>query len=473
MAGEPNLGAKVRALRRREGLTQARMAERLGISPSYLNLIEHGKRPLTAALLLKLATSFQIDLAAFSGDDDAALASDLMEVFGDPIFESHDLTNTDVHELARNNPAVARAVLQLYERYQGARRSAETLAAQVVGDDAPMVGRALPSEEVTALISRSRNHFATIEEAAERLWRDAGLDPHDVFHGLVRYLEVDLKVRVQVVGSGGGAMRRYDPASRRLTLSEVLPPRSRNFQLAHQIGLLVLDAVLEPILADPTITTASSRKLTRMVLASYFAGAVLMPYQRFHASAVELRYDIELLGHRFRTSFEQVCHRLTTLQRPGHEGIPFHFVKIDTAGNISKRFSASGIRFARFGGACPRWNVSHAFMNPGIRTQVSTTPDGKTYFCVARKLIRRLGGFGAPETVHAIGLGCSLEHAAQLVYADGIDLGTIVEAAVPIGVTCRLCERIDCDQRAFPSVQQPLKLDENVRGVGFYTTVDG
>jgi predicted transcriptional regulator len=198
-----------------------------------------------------------------------------------------------------------------------------------------------------------------------------------------------------------------------------------------------------------------------------------MPYERFLAAAKATRYDVELLGHRFRTSFEQVCHRLSTLQRPGSEGVPFHFLKIDTAGNISKRFSASGIRFARFGGACPRWNVARAFMSShDLRIQISRMPAGETYFCVAKVVRRRHGGYRAAETVHAVGLGCRLTDARQLVYADGFDLEAFDDQVVPIGVTCRLCERRDCDQRAFPSLQQPLKLDENVRGVGFYSTVD-
>jgi len=469
------LGARVRALRRREGLTQVKMAERLSISTSYLNLIEHDKRPLTAALLIKLASTFSVDLASFSADDDARLVGDLMAVFGDPMFDRHALANVDVRDLVHHAPAAAEAVLTLYRSYQGAREQAESLAARVLGDS-PMDAAAarLPSEEVTDLIQRRNNHFAGLESAAEALWHEGGFDPADVASGLVRFLEDQLRVRIEVVqeAMARGAVRHYDPRTRVLRLSEVLAPRSRLFQLATQIGLVWQAELLDRLADDPHITTEASRKLARLVLAGYFAGAVLMPYEAILSAAQTERYDIELLGHRFRTSFEQVCHRLTTLQRPGDEGVPFHFLKIDSAGNLSKKFSASGIRFSRFGGSCPRWNVSQAFRSPGrLTTQVSRMPNGQPYFCVAKTVIRRHGGYKAPETVHAVGLGCKLEHASRLVYSDGVDL-TSEDAIVPIGVTCRLCERSECDQRAFPSLRQPLRLDENVRGIGFYTEVE-
>jgi len=469
-----HLGHKIRSLRRREGLTQKKLAEKLDISASYLNLIEHDKRPVTAALLLKLASTFDLDLTTLSADDDADLVRDLMEAFGDPMFESTDLTNMEVREVVRQSGSFARAVVKLYSAYRDARQSAEQLASRVLATDELADNPQLPSEEVTALIQHHRNHFPELEAGAEHLWKEGRFDPNNVYDGMVRYLEEELWVKVRVVMSSAarGAVRRYDPRRNVLQISEVLAPRSRNFQIAHQIGLLTQGDAIDRYASDPILTTDESRKLARMVLANYFAGCMLMPYARFHQAARQERYDIELLGHRFRASFEQICHRLTTLQRPGAEGVPFHLVKIDTAGNISKRFSASGIRFSRYGGACPRWNVSNAFLKPNeIRIQISRMPGGDAYFCMARTLMRRHGGYRSPETVYAIGLGCSLEQARHLVYADGIDLEQVEHRIVPIGMTCRLCERPDCDQRAFPSLRTAVRLDENVRGVGFYTQV--
>jgi predicted transcriptional regulator/DNA-binding XRE family transcriptional regulator len=474
MPSTARLGPKVRTLRRKERLTQADLARKLGISSSYLNLIEHDRRALTAPLLLKLAQLFRLDLDAFSGDDEARLSADLQEAFGDPLFEEHDLLASDVREIAGNVPA-ARAVLALYRAYQSARDATRALAermeegVEVTGLD-PLH---LPSEEVSDVIQQNRNHFPRLEEAAGALARDAKLDPADLYPGLVRYSKdaLGVEVAIQTVESDPTAVRRYDAAGRRLFLSEVLPPRSRNFQLAHQIGLLSLQSDFDDILRGAHLTTPDSVTLCKVALANYFAGAVLMPYERFRESADAVRYDIELLGHRFRTSFEQVCHRLTTLQRPGNEGVPFHLVRVDIAGNISKRFSASGIRFARFSGSCPRWNVHKAFLTPQtVRTQVSQMPDGTRYFSISRTIRKSRAGYGSPHTLLAIELGCDIRHARRLVYADGVDLDS-PEATVPIGVTCRLCERLECGQRAFPSIQHRLSLDENVRSVSFYAPV--
>jgi predicted transcriptional regulator len=230
--------------------------------------------------------------------------------------------------------------------------------------------------------------------------------------------------------------------------------------------------VLDRLVRDEQLTTPESRALARVALANYFAAALLMPYQPFLEAARAERYDIELLAHRFGASFEQVCHRLTTLRRPGAEGVPLHFLRIDIAGNISKRFSGSGIRFARFSGACPRWNVHAAFMTPGmIRVQISRMPDGDVYFCIARTIRSDRGGYNQPHTVQAIGLGCDMRHARALVYSDGVDLDD-PNAAVPVGVTCRICEHLDCEQRAFPALTHPLRIDENVRGVSFFSPVE-
>jgi hypothetical protein len=468
------LGAKVRTLRRRENISQVQLAERLGISASYLNLIEHNRRALSAPLLIKLAQVFHIDFQTLSSGHDSRLGADLLEAFGDPLFEGHDLTSTEVRELAEGSPGVARAMLALYHSYRGARESADNLAARLAGDEfTGLDGSRLPSEEVSDLVQRHLNYFAELESGAEALWRDAALNRDALFEQLARYLreEHGVEVRIEKAAVMRGAVRRYDAERKRLRLSEVLRRGSRNFQLAYQVGLLTQAGVLDRITRDRALTTDESHALARVALANYFAAAVLMPYQAFLDASRAERYDIEVLEDRFRTSFEQVCHRLTTLRRPGSEGIPFHFVRVDVAGNISKRFSASGLRFARFSGACPRWNVFASFLTPGMmRVQISQMPDGKTHFWIARTLRKHQGGYHAPHTVLAVALGCDVKHARELVYADGVDLESR-DAVVPVGVTCRLCERMDCEQRAFPALHSPLKVDENARGPSFYAPV--
>jgi predicted transcriptional regulator len=324
-------------------------------------------------------------------------------------------------------------------------------------------------------MQRRMNHFPELEEAAESLWQSANLASEELYAALTRHLEKRHQVHVKVVkwAADRKTLRRYHADRRVLQLSELLPTRARVFQLAHQVALLEHHPLLEKLTTDDRLSSDESRALARVTLANYFAAAVLMPYAPFLSAAREERYDIDVIGRRFRVGFEQVCHRLTTLRRPGAEGVPFHMLRIDVAGNISKRFSASGIRIARFSGACPRWNVFAAFMTPGmIRIQISRMPDGAAYFCLARTIHKDSGGYHAQHPVQAIGIGCQIAYARHLVYSDGVDLEHL-DTAVSVGVTCRVCEREDCEQRAFPSVRQPLRIDENVRGLSIYTPVDG
>lgn len=466
------MGAALRNLRRKEGLSQAQLAGQLGISSSYLNLIEHDHRTLTAQLLLKLAQQFKLDLNAFGSNDQKQLHTDLMEVFGDPIFDSSGLTNQEMKDIAGQYPSVARAIRALYHGYRSSRESADTLATRI-SEQADLPGAPhfrLPSEEVSDFIQEYSNYFHDLELAAEQLWQEGRLESDDLTRGLKHFAQETLGITVLIekIEVAGAILRWYDETRRILHLSEMLPPRSRSFQLANQIGLIHHRALLERLVQDPMFTTDESRALGRMALSSYFAGAVLMPYREFIQCARNDRYDIELMCHRFRVSFEQLCHRLTTLRRPGVEGIPFHMIRIDIAGNISKHFSASGIRFARFSGICPRWNVCTAFQTPGtIRVQLSQMPDSSVYFCIARTIPKGRGGYHAQHALQAIGLGCRIEHARELVYSDGVDLEH-PHAVVNIGVTCRLCDRLDCDQRTAPPLHHPLLIDEHVRGPSLY-----
>lgn len=467
----PALGARLRNLRQRQKVSQVELARRLGISPSYLNLIEHEQRTMPAPLLLKVADALGLDLRAFTGAAEGQLRDDLLEVFSDPMFAAEPISAREVDELCTGQPALARAVLGLYHGFRDARGSADMLASQIYDDQQlPGEGRRLPSEDVSGFLQRHDNYFAELEDAAERLRAAAGLDTHDLGHGLARHLaeRFGIEVRYGKQGHREGVVRRYDPGGRRLYLSEFLPTASRNFQLAAQIARMAEPELLDRLTADPQLVDPQSRALGRVVLANYFAAAVMMPYTAMLETARAERYDIELLQLRFGASFEQVCHRLTSLRRPGSEGVPLHMLRVDLAGNISKRFSASGIRFARFSGACPRWNVFSAFVTPGvIRVQLSVMEDGEVYFCLARTVPRGRGGYLAPQTLHAIGLGARVVHAPELVYSDGIDLERR-DGAVEVGVTCRLCERHDCEQRAFPSIRAGIAVDENVRGPSVY-----
>jgi predicted transcriptional regulator len=227
--------------------------------------------------------------------------------------------------------------------------------------------------------------------------------------------------------------------------------------MAFQLMLLEARDAVEAALGATPPTSPEAAALIRVGLLNYAAGALLMPYGAYLSAAGALRHDVEALAARFGVSFEQACHRLSTLQRPDQRGVPFFFLRVDPAGNVDKRFSAAGFPFARFGGSCPKWIVHQAFASPGtLRVQVAQLPDGATFLCFARTVEGPAARWGEPAPVHVVAMGCDIGRAEALVYADGIDLG---RAAVGIGLSCRLCERPDCRSRAFPPLEHRLALD--------------
>src|SRR5262245_31432940 len=466
------IGGKLRRLRQENRLNQTQMAAELGISPSYLNLIEGDRRPVTVRVLLRLAERFQVDISDLGSDVDERLIGDLMDALADPSFEKHDVKGSDVRELVATLPNLAQALLALYQSHRSvAQRPA---ASDAVGEPGVV---SLPTEEVTDFVEQRRNYFEDLERAAEALWTDNQLALHNLPNDLVRTLSQRYAVDVEVAPADrmSGLLRNYNPLTRRLQLSEMLPIPSRTFQLAYQIGFLACRDTIERLMTSGKLTSPEADALARSALANYFAAAVMMPYDRFFDAARSTRHDINVLKHRFGVSFEQVCHRLTTLQRPGHEGIPFHLLRVDIAGNISKRFSGSGLHISRFGAACPRWNVYDAFSTPGmVRVQLSQTPDGKTYFCLARTVRppgrpTTRGGLTKRGRMLSVGLGCEVGHAGNIIYADGLNL-TDPGIVTPIGTSCRTCPRMDCSDRAGPSLSQRLVIDENRRGLSPFSS---
>ena len=461
------IGHRLRRMRREQGLSQAQLAERLEISASYLNLIEHNQRPVSAVLLLKLARQFDLDLQTFAEDDESRVLAGLREVFADPTLAmSEAVSAQDLRELAALAPPVTQAVIELYRAFRASRHDLEAAAEQAAGREgaAPPEADAFPLDRVHDFFQAQGNHFPDLEAAAETLAQAARLDPGDVWRGLVEHVQREHGLEVQVMPQEvmGRLLRRFDRHGRRILLSELLPRSSRSFHLAAQLGLLRQRTLLERLVADAKLASEAGQRLVRIGFANYFAGAVMMPYQPFLAAAQALRYDIEVLMRRFDVSFEQACHRLTTLQRAGARGVPFSLLRVDRAGNVSKRFSA-GIPFARFGNPCPRLNVFDAFRFSGtIRAELARMPDGATYLCLARDVMRPGGGHRQPPQPLAILLACDVAHAKDLVYGDGIEPEK--PEPTPVGPTCRLCERLDCTHRAFPPLGQRVAIDENARG---------
>ncbi|MCB9959626.1 MAG: DUF2083 domain-containing protein [Rhodospirillaceae bacterium] len=464
MASKALMGAKIRRLRRASGLTQARMAERLNISPSYLNLIENNQRAITVDLLLRIGQAFEVDLQSFAEDDTTRMIGALCDAFADPTLTDHAVERQDLIDLVEASPAAGQAVLALYNSYKALRNENRVLSDQRVSDASD--GVATPAvDQVRDYLQAAGNYVPELEAAAEADWSAGELDQSDLYNGLVAFLdrEQGLRVRIVPVDVMGDFRRRYDRHGRRILLSEMLDGSSRCFHLAVQTALIRHRGLLDELVARAALDGDQARALLRLAFANYYGGAVLMPYDRLYRAAEAVRYDLEILRRRFRVGLEALGHRLTTLQRPGASGIPFFLLRLDQAGNISKRFSAGADHFPRLGGSCPRWIAHEALWQPGrILTQVVELPDGQRYFTLATAIGRPGAGFRRSGPRQILALGCDIAHAAQLVYADGIAVHAD-EVAEPIGPTCRLCERSDCVMRAYAPSGVDLDINESLR----------
>jgi predicted transcriptional regulator/transcriptional regulator with XRE-family HTH domain len=461
-----NLGKRIRKLREQRGLTQAALAQKMAISPSYLNQIENDARPLNKRVLTKLELALGIDFADWAEDEDRR-ANQLREALNDPLFRGAEIPLHELREAVSTSPRTADRFLQLFRAHQRLQEDYQTLAESIAGEERikALHGAQFPYEDVRDFFYRRNNHFESIDHAAERLFEDRNFHLDNLLADLTQYLDQHLGIRVRLAdpNEGSGLQKRYDADTRTLCIAKPSSPSRRAFHIAHQIALLVHGDLIDHEIMEAELASTQARAICRVALANYFAGAVLMPYSRFLDDAKHFRYDIERLSGIYGTSFEQVCHRLSTMQRPGNKGVPFYFVRVDIAGNISKRQSATSFHFARLGGVCPLWNVHEAFSSPEtILRQLAQMPDGKTYLCLARTVFESGGDYLHPQRKFAIGLGCEIRHAHKLVYSAGLDLES-PEAVEPIGVSCRVCERRDCPQRAFPPLSRRLSIDESTR----------
>ncbi len=483
MASDANTGRKlfvgprVRRLREQHGLSQTALAERLALSLSYVSQIEGNQRPVTAAVLLRLAETFGGDMSQFSDDTDKRLLGELDCALQDRTLRATAVPAPQLARMVEQAPELVEAFLLLYQRHHRLQeeyaQTVDRFYGEVGADSRPGPTAPLPHEEVRDHFNRRNNYIDRLDRLAEQLAKDAGsagLRPGARAPALRALMREACGVDVVVGDSppGDGTLRRYEPARKRLWVPAHLSDAQQAFQIATQYALIAQRAALDDEVRDGGYSDAAAQGLARQGLAHYFAGATLLPYEAMLAAARESRYDIEWLQQHFHVSFETVCHRLSTLQRPNLRGVPFYFVRIDQAGNISKRQSATAFHFARHGGACPLWQVHEAFTQPGrILTQVAEMPDGTRFFGIARTTRRGGGGFQARRKLFAIGLGCELSHARELVYADGLDT-TAPRGVVPIGPGCRVCPRTDCVQRAFPPAGKMLVADSDAESLVSY-----
>ncbi|WP_440712184.1 short-chain fatty acyl-CoA regulator family protein [Gordonia sp. FQ] len=468
------VGARLRRLRDDRGISQAALARRLDLSTSYVNQLENDARPITVPVLLRLTREFDLAPDFFAADPDARLTADLADVLlahGDG-----SLPPAEITELVSRMPGVGRTLVTLHRRLTAATGELESQRGNVTDvpyDDLAAAGT--PFEQVRDYFYDRRNHIAELDDAAEALFESAGLHVGGLDLQLARVLDADYGISVRIsraaptdptaeTGPNGAVpKRRYDPVTATVTLARRLTPGQRAFQLATQLALLSQRDLIDRLIDDAgDQLDPGSVPVARTGLANYFAGALLLPYTQFAAAARRVRYDVDLLSRDFEVGFETVCHRLSTLQRPGDRGIPFIFVRVDKAGNISKRQSATAFHFSRVGGSCPLWVVHDAFSMPGrVHTQVSEMPDGRTYFWLARTTDPMQRGHLATPSNFAVGLGCDLSHADELVYATGVDLRE-ERTVVPIGAGCKVCPRPTCPQRAFPLLGRAIDVDEHI-----------
>lgn len=451
------IGPRLRRLRRELGLTQADMASDIDVSPSYVALMERNHRPLSLEVLLRLARAYKIDIGDLARDGAADFAARLQAALKNPIFADLEISGLDATDVAANFPGVAEAMLRLHSAHLEAQLALADRGASEPGAAGRSSDGLDPSVEARRFLAARRNSFPTLDEAGERLGERVAAS-----QGFADYLQSRHSLRLRFLPPMvmAGSVRRLDWHKKELRLDESLDAAGRNFQIALQLAYLELEAETAAVMRGGVFDSEAGERLTRRALANYAAAAVLMPYSNFAKAAEARRYDIEALAHQFGVSFEQTAHRLTTLQKPGQERVPFFFIRVDPAGNVSKRLDGAGFPFAQHGGGCPLWSVHQVFQTPGrIVTQWLELPDGQRFFSIARTVTGGGGAFGAPRVERAVALGCAAEHADRLIYTQEKP-APAPGGATPIGVTCRLCQRIECMARSAPPIGRQILPDD-------------
>lgn len=460
------LGGRLRRLRKELGLSQSNMAAELAMSPSYLNHLERNQRPLTAQVLIRLGQAYDVDLRTFASEAEGTGVEQLAEIFADPLFSDIGVARYELLEVADNAPSVADAVARLYSLL----REGRPVTGGSPDAEASLI---TPEMWVRDYIQTQRNYFSYLEDAAETLAGALG-DPLLIFETLRKRLKEGFGVETRIVPPEliESVSQHYDYHRKRLMLSSILRPESRTFAVAYQLALFEFRPLLTRMIESAAPPDQPTKRLLHMSLANYSAAAIMMPYGSFLAAAERSRYDLDRLCADFGASIEQVAHRLTTLGRSGARGVPFFMLRVDAAGNISKRFAGESFPFSRFGGTCPRWNLHAAFRTPEqVVTQVVETPDAQRFFTISRTVERSVRLDPRENSQLAIGLGCDVKYAPKLVYSDGLDLRS--PYVTPIGPACGVCPRARCPQRASAPVGRTLTVNEMQKTISPYPFLGG
>ena len=465
-----SIGNKIKNFRKKLGLQAKKLAEQLEISPSYLNLIESGKRNIDGELLIKVSKELRVNLSDLTSKADVNLENDISELLDDQLFEDLDILGPEVKDLVNTNPKIAKALIKLGDNFKQRDRDIVNKVEDISGKKIDSRKTAFPGEVISDFLQENKNYFPELEDFADKIFKKVQVNNRTRYIALCDFLKSEYSIIVKdiIPEEGKPFSKIYDKDKKELLLSDYNTLETKKLHAASQIAQEGASKQINKYLSNFNFPSNESKKLTQVALLNYCGAAILMPYKLFHTECKELKYDLELLQNTFATSFEQVAHRVTCLQNPKLPGIPFHMLRTDIAGNISKRFSLSGIEIPRYGGACPRWNVYSAFTRPGIiQAAVSKMTNGEKYVCIARTVEKGVGRYGQSKSILSIGLGCEAKYAKQFVYTENLDISD-KKTEIPIGVSCRTCDRLDCSQRAFPPLHKKFDIDINSRGVSVY-----
>ena len=464
------IGPKIKAFRRQLGLQANKFAEQINISPSYLNLIESGKRNIDGDLLIKISKELRVELSDLTSRSDVNLENNISELLDDQLFEDLDILGPEVKDLVNTNPKIAKALIKLGDNFRQKDHQIVNQVETISGKKIDSRKTAFPGEVISDFLQVNRNYFPKLESFANKVFNDIQVNNRTRYISLCEYLNSEYSIIVKdiIPEDGKPFSKIYNKEKKELLLSDYNTLETKKLHAASQIAQEGASKIINEYLSNFNFPSSESKRLTQVALLNYCGAAILMPYKLFHTECKQLKYDLELLQNTFATSFEQVAHRVTCLQDPKLPGIPFHMLRTDIAGNISKRFSLSGIEIPRYGGACPRWNVYSAFTRPGvIQAAVSKMTNGEKYVCIARTVEKGVGRFGQSKSILSIGLGCEAKYAKEFVYTENLDISD-KKTEIPIGVSCRTCDRLDCSQRAFPPLHKKFDVDINIRGVSVY-----
>ena len=464
------IGPKIKAFRRQLGLQANKFAEQINISPSYLNLIESSKRKIDGDLLIKISKELRVDLSDLTSKSDINLENDISELLDDQLFEDLDILGPEVKDLVNSNPKIAKALIKLGDNYKQKDHEIINKVENISGKIIDSRKTSFPGEVISDFLQENKNYFPKLENFANEIFNEVQKNNRTRYVALCDFLKKKYSITVKdiIPEEKKPFSKIFFKKKKELLLSDYNSLETKKLHAAAQIAQEGAIDIINEYLSKFTFPSNESKRLTQVALLNYCGAAILMPYELFHNECKKLKYDLQLLQNTFATSFEQVAHRVTCLQDPKLPGIPFHFLRVDMAGNISKRFSLSGIEIPRYGGACPRWNVYSAFTRPGvIQAAVSKMTNGEKYVCIAKTVEKGVGRYGQSKSILSIGLGCEAKYAKEFVYTENLDISD-KKTEIPIGVSCRTCDRLDCSQRAFPPLHKKFDVDINTRGVSVY-----